>query len=182
MLKEKISEATKETNGILVYQEQFIRILISLGYTPDEANIIRKSIGKKHWDEVNDFKKSLLEKCGSNEEGCIDYLVSSMAQSHCEAHYKAFEQSANAYLDVITDEDDHILYTYQIGVIVRLLFNEDYREASCLNYDENMSLITEMIKAKYEFLLPELSKRVIKILTTSKIDKEKSTQLLFLEK
>jgi DNA polymerase-3 subunit alpha len=37
-----------ETFGICVYQEQIIRILTDLaGYTPGDADLVRKAVGKK---------------------------------------------------------------------------------------------------------------------------------------
>jgi DNA polymerase-3 subunit alpha len=47
-LTPEIEEVTKETHGILVYQEQVMKISQKMaGYTAGEADILRKAIGKK---------------------------------------------------------------------------------------------------------------------------------------
>jgi DNA polymerase-3 subunit alpha len=46
-----LEDITKETYGILVYQEQIVLLLQKLaGYTPGEADMVRKAIGKKNRD------------------------------------------------------------------------------------------------------------------------------------
>jgi DNA polymerase-3 subunit alpha len=48
-LHPSLERITKETYGILVYQEQIVQLLQALaGYTPGEADLVRKAIGKKN--------------------------------------------------------------------------------------------------------------------------------------
>ena len=47
-LNPALEDVTRETYGILVYQEQIVQLLqILAGYTPGEADMVRKAIGKK---------------------------------------------------------------------------------------------------------------------------------------
>jgi DNA polymerase-3 subunit alpha len=44
-----LEDVTRETYGVLVYQEQIVQLLQKLaGYTPGEADLVRKAIGKKN--------------------------------------------------------------------------------------------------------------------------------------
>jgi DNA polymerase-3 subunit alpha len=44
-----LEDLTRETYGVLVYQEQIVQLLQKLaGYTPGEADLVRKAIGKKN--------------------------------------------------------------------------------------------------------------------------------------
>jgi len=55
---------TKETYGILVYQEQLLRTVKDLaGFTPTEADDLRKALGKKKMDKVIAFKEKFLTGC-----------------------------------------------------------------------------------------------------------------------
>jgi DNA polymerase III subunit alpha len=48
-LHPSLERITRETYGILVYQEQIVQLLQALaGYTPGEADLVRKAIGKKN--------------------------------------------------------------------------------------------------------------------------------------
>jgi DNA polymerase III subunit alpha len=48
-LHPSLERITKETYGILVYQEQIVQLLQAIaGYTPGEADLVRKAIGKKN--------------------------------------------------------------------------------------------------------------------------------------
>ncbi|HFD38365.1 MAG TPA: DNA polymerase III subunit alpha, partial [Anaerolineae bacterium] len=62
-----------ETYGICVYQEQIIRILTDIaGYTPGEADLVRKAVGKKKREELvrhrATFVKGAREHSGLDEE------------------------------------------------------------------------------------------------------------------
>lgn len=56
-----------ETYGIIVYQEQIIQILSSLaGYTPGEADLVRRAIGKKKASDIEKHKKLFVAGCVKN--------------------------------------------------------------------------------------------------------------------
>ena len=61
------------TYGMIVYQEQIIEIVQELaGFSPDEADDIRKAVGKKYLDKVLAFKGKFVEGCVSN----LDFIQS----------------------------------------------------------------------------------------------------------
>ena len=54
-----------ETYGIIVYQEQIIQVLSKLaGYTPGEADLVRRAIGKKKASEIERHKQIFIDGCG----------------------------------------------------------------------------------------------------------------------
>jgi DNA polymerase-3 subunit alpha len=56
-----------ETYAILVYQEQIIQALSSLaGYTPGEADLVRRAIGKKKASDIEKHKKIFIAGCEKN--------------------------------------------------------------------------------------------------------------------
>lgn len=63
----------KSTYGIILYQEQVMKIAqVLAGYTPSEADILRRAMAKKDPEEMNRQKK--IFKVGSKKLGICPYL------------------------------------------------------------------------------------------------------------
>ncbi len=62
---EALEPILAETYGIIVYQEQIIQILSELaGYTPGEADLVRRAISKKDADKIEYHKEQFIVGCG----------------------------------------------------------------------------------------------------------------------
>ncbi|WP_052663445.1 DNA polymerase III subunit alpha [[Mycoplasma] testudinis] len=58
----------KDTNGIIVYQEQVIQIAQSVaGFSVAQADIFRRAISKKHESELGELRKSFIDGAISNK-------------------------------------------------------------------------------------------------------------------
>ena len=56
----------KETHGVMAYQEQVMQVTRTLaGFTPGEADGVRKAIGKKDMDKMKEFKDKFVAGCVS---------------------------------------------------------------------------------------------------------------------
>jgi len=63
-LHPELEDITKETYGVLVYQEQIVLTLQKLaGYSPGQADLVRKAIGKKKRDIMAAEKPRFIEGC-----------------------------------------------------------------------------------------------------------------------
>jgi len=63
-LHESLEEILKDTYGVLVYQEQSMQIARKLaGFTPSEADDLRKAIGKKKADLMAELKVKFIQGC-----------------------------------------------------------------------------------------------------------------------
>ncbi|MDP9069065.1 MAG: DNA polymerase III subunit alpha [Actinomycetota bacterium] len=63
-LHPELEEITQETYGVLVYQEQIVLTLQKLaGYTPGQADLVRKAIGKKKRDIMAAEKPRFIDGC-----------------------------------------------------------------------------------------------------------------------
>ena len=63
-----LEEITKNTNGIMIYQEQMMKATqIIGGFSLQEADAIRKAMGKKKKDIMDAYKKRFLEGAEKNE-------------------------------------------------------------------------------------------------------------------
>jgi DNA polymerase-3 subunit alpha len=66
-LDERLKEITASTYGICVYQEQYMEIAKKVaGFSPAEADDLRKAIGKKIHSLMASLKGKFLEGCASN--------------------------------------------------------------------------------------------------------------------
>lgn len=62
-----LEETLKDTYGCMVYQEQIMQISKTLGgFTPGEADTLRKAMGKKKLDVMEKFGKKFVEGCREN--------------------------------------------------------------------------------------------------------------------
>jgi DNA polymerase III subunit alpha len=63
-LHPELEAITRETYGVLVYQEQIVLLLQKLaGYTPGQADLVRKAIGKKKRDIMAAEEPRFIEGC-----------------------------------------------------------------------------------------------------------------------
>lgn len=60
----EIESILEETNGVILYNEQFIMILLACGYSFEDANKIRKAYGKRLVDKIREFECSLKINLG----------------------------------------------------------------------------------------------------------------------
>ena len=56
----------KSTGGVALYQEQMMQMAHKIGFTLDEAEILRRIVGKKKVKEVRKWKKKIREKVEEN--------------------------------------------------------------------------------------------------------------------
>lgn len=64
---EALKPILEETLGIIIYQEQIIQVLSQLaGYTPGEADLVRRAISKKKASDIEKHKKIFIDGCAKN--------------------------------------------------------------------------------------------------------------------
>ncbi len=73
------------TGGVCLYQEQMMKMAHKIGFTLDEAEILRRIVGKKKVKEVREWKKKISQKIKENN---LDPEISDVL-------WKVLEDSAN---------------------------------------------------------------------------------------
>jgi DNA polymerase-3 subunit alpha len=115
-----------ETFGIIVYQEQIIQIATKLaGYSPGEADQIRKAVGKKKQEEIARHRQQFIAGClkngytaavaeavygdieffanyGFNKAHAADYAMITCQTAYLKAHYPV--EYMTALLSVARDD------------------------------------------------------------------------------
>lgn len=92
----ELKEILSPTFGILIYQEQVIKICQTIaGFTPEEANEIRKAIAKKKEDLLkamsSRFRKAVAKKLGKEEaDGLWNLIMAHAGYSFNKSHALAY--------------------------------------------------------------------------------------------
>jgi DNA polymerase III subunit alpha len=122
-----------ETYGIIVYQEQIIQILSELaGYTPGEADLVRRAIGKKKASEIERHKQLFIEGCKSKG---IEASIAADIYADIEffARY-GFNKSHAADYAVITVQTAYLKALYPVEYMAALLLVERDKTEKVVNF------------------------------------------------
>ena len=75
----------KDTGGVALYQEQLMKMANKIGFTLDEAELLRRIVGKKKIKEVRKWKKKIRDKVKENR----------LSSDVGDVLWKVLEDSAN---------------------------------------------------------------------------------------
>jgi DNA polymerase-3 subunit alpha len=140
-----------ETFGIIVYQEQIIRILTDIaGYTAGEADLVRRAVGKKK-------KKALLKHRAKFIEGAVER--SGMPRETAEAIFEdieyfaryGFNKSHAADYAVLTCQTAYLKAKYPVEYMTALLTVERN------NTDKVSRFIDECRRLNIKVLPPDVN-------------------------
>jgi DNA polymerase-3 subunit alpha len=122
-----------ETYGIIVYQEQIIQILSRLaGYTPGEADLVRRAISKKKASEIEKHKQLFIEGCKKN-----DIPKETAAAIYADIEFFArygFNKSHAADYAVITVQTAYLKAHYPVEYMAALLLVERDKTEKIVNF------------------------------------------------
>lgn len=102
-------EILKETGGVALYQEQLMKMAHKIGFTLDEAEILRRIVGKKKTEEIKAWKDKIEKKCKQNK----------LPTEVSEILWKILEDSANYSFN----KSHSISYAGLAAITVYLKFN-----------------------------------------------------------
>ena len=157
-----LEEILKPTYGVLVYQEQSMRIAEKIaGFNLQEADVLRKAIGKKKADLMNEVKKSFIagaERVGivskENAEEIFGWIekssryafnkshsVSYAVCSYWSAYYKAHHthEFFLSYLYHAIEKQDPQQETYEL-ISEAKLFDIQVKTPSLANYENKFNI------------------------------------------
>jgi len=139
----------KDTFGIIVYQEQIIRIVTDLaGFTAGEADILRRAVGKKKEKELKQqkskFIKGALDK--GIEKGAAEVIFKEIEYF---ANY-GFNKAHSAAYAVITCQTAYLKANFPVEYMAALLSVERH------NFDKIPTLVAECRRLGIEVLPPDV--------------------------
>lgn len=139
-----------ETYAIIVYQEQIIQVLSKLaGYTPGEADLVRRAISKKKASDIEKHKKLFIAGC---EKNGIDPADSEAIYADIEffARY-GFNKSHAADYAVITVQTAYLKAHYPVEYMAAQLLIERDKTEKVTNF------ITECRRMGIDVLPPDVN-------------------------
>lgn len=136
----KLVDILKTTYGIVVYQEQAMRITQALaGYTLNEADNFRKFISKKKVDQIPAQRKKFVDGCVNN--GISEEFALSMWNKLEEFGRYAFNKSHAAAYSVLTYQTAYLKHYYPVEYLCAVINN---RISNPVDTSKYLRLIKEM--------------------------------------
>jgi len=140
----------KDTFGIIVYQEQIIRIVTDLaGFTAGEADILRRAVGKKKEKELKQQKSRFIK--GALDKGIEEEAAEVIFR---EIEYFAnygFNKAHSAAYAVITCQTAYLKANFPVEYMAALLSVERH------NFDKIPTLVAECRRLGIEVRPPEVN-------------------------
>jgi DNA-directed DNA polymerase III PolC len=99
----------KHTGGVALYQEQLMQMAHKIGFTLDEAEILRRIVGKKKTEEIKAWQKKIQDKVKENK----------LPKEVGEILWKIMEDSANYSFN----KSHSLAYAALAAVTIYLKFN-----------------------------------------------------------
>ena len=139
-LHPKLKHILEPTNGMILYQEQVMQIAgVLAGYSPGEADLLRRAMGKKKPEEMaehrtsfidraiqNDVKKTSAEKIfeliekfagyGFNKSHSAAYAIIAYQTAWLKTHYPAYFMAATLSSDM-RDTDKIVMLRDEVAVM-----------------------------------------------------------------
>ncbi len=102
----RLEEATKETNGVLLYQEQIMKSSrVLAGFSMAEADALRSAIGKKNMDKMKAIGSDFVERA---QAGWVTLSLEngSTVEVHKKAKLMCSDGKRRTYDEAIGDNAD----------------------------------------------------------------------------
>lgn len=153
-----LEEPLKDTYGCMLYQEQIMEISKRLGgFTPGEADTLRKAMGKKKIDVMEKFGKKFIE-------GCKEHKISEKTATHIYEQMKAFagygfNKSHSYAYALVSYQTAYLKANYPIEFMCAALTNEIGHNAIGADDKEN-KIVTYLEEARnmgFEILPPDIN-------------------------
>lgn len=139
-MHEKVRPILEETYGIIVYQEQVMQIAqVLAGYTPGEADILRRAMGKKNQEEMDAQRERFIQGAQANQ------ITSKQATSIFELVNKfagyGFNKSHAAAYGMISYQTAYLKANYPLAFMAAsMTLDMSHVEKLALHRDEMMRL------------------------------------------
>jgi len=149
-LHEKLQSILQETYGVIVYQEQVMRITSELGgFTLAEADIMRRIMGKKKKEEMQEQKDKFVEGCIKN--GIDEKSAGQIADMIEKFASYGFNKSHSAAYALIAYQTGYLKSNYPAEFMAANLSSE------VSNTDKIVHLIDECRKMGIEVVPPDVN-------------------------
>jgi len=146
-------EILKPTGGVAVYQEQLMRMSHKIGFTLDEAEILRRIVGKKKVEEVAAWQSKIEDKVKINKlDKQISKILWKILEDSASYSFNKSHSLAYAYLAAATV---FLKFTYPTQFFLSLLRMSKHEPDSI---GEISKIHKEMVQFDIQLLRPHITK------------------------
>ena len=145
--------ATKDTLGVLIYQEQILKICTNIGFDGETAYNILKAVSKKKMEKIAAFKEKFLE-LGKAKDITGDVLLKIWKRIQ-ESGLYAFNVAHAVSYALLSYESAWLKYHYPLEYMCNLLTKE---AGQGIKKDTLDKVLIECRKLGIEFLPPDINK------------------------
>lgn len=149
----------KETYGTMVYQEQIMEISKQMGgFTPGEADSLRKAMGKKNEDLLRKSKTQFVE--GAVKKGVKEAVADKIFEQMFKFAGYGFNKSHSVAYALVSYQTAYLKANYPVEFMCAALTNEIGHNAVGSEDKENkiVTYIEEARRMGYETLPPDVNK------------------------
>ena len=148
-LDKRLEEPLGETYGIMVFQEQVMRVCqLIAGYSMAEADTVRRAVGKKDYDLMQEITAEFVDRAVANgtdrdvAKQILDMIIAAASYGFNKAHSQSY-----GYMAYITA---YLKTHYPLEFYVATINSEDGNQEKILPY------IQEIKRKGIEILPPDL--------------------------
>ena len=150
---EFFDDILRYTGGIPLYQEQLMKMAVKVGFTLDEAEQLRRIVGKKKVDQMPAWKIKIEEKIVSNKlDSAIGDVLWRVAEDSANYSFNKSHSISYAHLAAITV---YLKFTYSQEFFLSLLKFAKFEPNS---HEEIAKISQELSHFDIELLPPDLNK------------------------
>lgn len=144
------------TGGIPLYQEQLMKMAVKVGFSLDEAEQLRRIVGKKKVEQMGEWKQKIADKIAQNNlDSAIGDILWKVAEDSANYSFNKSHSISYAYLAAITV---YLKFNYPQEFFLSLLKFAQFEP----NPHEQIHKITqELSYFDIQLLPPDLSKSVV---------------------
>jgi len=150
-IHESLEKILKPTYGIIIYQEQVMQIAQTLaGFSPGEADILRKAMGKKKRKELEKQEEKFIN--GSAKNGIAKDIASFIFQKIKPFAEYGFNKSHAAAYALIAYQTAYLKKYYPEDFIAATMSTE------LSNTDKLREFVEELKRLKIDVIRPDINK------------------------
>ncbi|NLK62577.1 MAG: DNA polymerase III subunit alpha [Fusobacteria bacterium] len=147
----KLEEVLKETHGVILYQEQVMKIAnILANYTLAEADLLRRAISKKDFDIMEENKNKFINR--ASENGVDEKIAENIFILIDKFAGYGFNKSHSAAYALIAYQTAYLKANYTVPYFAALMSSESN------NLDKLSFYLEEAKKNMIEILPPDVNK------------------------
>ncbi|MCX7641328.1 MAG: DNA polymerase III subunit alpha [Elusimicrobiales bacterium] len=157
-----LEDVLKDTYGTIIYQEQVMEIAKRMaGFSPSEADDLRKAMGKKIPEEMEKLRDKFIK--GAHEKGVNQKLAAKIFDQMYKFAGYGFNKSHSVAYATLAYQTAYLKANYPLEFMISLLTSEIGHNAIGSEQKENkmITYIEEARNMGFEVLPPDVNKSFI---------------------